>query len=75
MAGFAAAAALGGGPVLGLPATPWLPMALSRRACLFTAIPFAVAAAIMTAPERPAPSPRRPSGSGDRFKAALMWGA
>ncbi|MFD6345871.1 MFS transporter [Streptomyces roseolus] len=38
-----------GGPVLGLAAAWWLPMALNWRACLFAAIPFAVAAALATA--------------------------
>ncbi|MFI8327183.1 MFS transporter [Streptomyces sp. NPDC085529] len=57
------AIAAGGGPVLGLLATWWLPMTLNWRACLFAVIPFAVGAAIAAA----ASAHDRPGRLGLRF--------
>ncbi|MDX2296642.1 MULTISPECIES: MFS transporter [Streptomyces] len=69
--------AAGGGPVLGLLATWWLPMALNWRACLFAVIPFAAGAAIAAAAsahDRPGRLGLRFDGRGVLLGAAAVAG-
>ncbi|GAA3091462.1 hypothetical protein GCM10017562_73290 [Streptomyces roseofulvus] len=71
------AIAAGGGPVLGLTATWWLPMTLNWRACLFAVVPFAVGAAIAAAAsahDRPGRLGLRFDGPGVLFGAAAVAG-